>query len=995
MTTNTAKSAVRRAGVAMSAALSLFVGLAVSAPVLTPLIGDLPGIGQAAACSGSSSTIYTQVWDPAVAQPAIGDTTYTTNPIIKVGLRKSGYSIGCTGVSTHWMLLVSEQPNATMSGSGQIAAIYSMAAGGTGSNFNPSLVGSFNFDLSTVDWGGTSSGGAKTIYIAFTSCPSLSVWPESQADGYGPADWLMNHGGGVCKQIKSGDVHTITYDPGTPTFTNFDVQGNGLKAGYTNSLSSTLVYTATNAVSGIYGAQFSNTSGSWSGTWYPSPYSPFALPAGVDGPRTVYARTINNAQAQDLGVTWTATWDSIDVDTHAPALPVDPASVLSSTCMAPNVIFTVSPAGAVDNDGLGAPAGSASGIADAALLPYNYQNNGTGWTGWVSSNPRNGQAPATAGQYTVNMSVRDNAGNSATGNYPYFVDNYAPASATATPTSPWVGGNYQTNLNLVSTQHVGGCMAVTVQISNDNSHWATGYVSNGAVSWSLADATYGGTASPNEGPHTVYVKFCENLCTRVPVSVTVDLAAPSQPTLSAMPGAGVYGTSGGNAHVWVNTNQAGNVTIAASGSTDSGSGMSGYNFGALSASTGWSPTNSQFSSGTTVSRTYAWTGPTAVPFTESVNAKDNADNAGAGANLTITPDITPPLVTAATSPALSNGVTWYNQTPSVTLSATDAGGSGVALIQYKIDADAVWTTYSAPVAVTRGDGTHTVYYRATDNVGNVSAQGSATVQVDQTVPTATVTIAESPDAYSRTIHVIVTGSDASSKFVGPLSQIRYSTNRGYGWSGWVPFSGAATTTVTLGTSSGPYEVRAEISDGAGNWSSPASAQTTLHNAITEPTFSAGAKIYDCASGQVIAVNATGTVYWSVDRPLCIAPTVVQVSAGSDARVNPDLNGDLVVDGQGNGSLLGWQFASAAPDPLELGYLDHNVWPTTNGAYLQMKFTHETSYASNLSYIDVPFQAVAQVVWTNSSGTQQSVESVVVYLDVRIVVKNSGSVPNRQ
>jgi hypothetical protein len=67
----------------------------------------------------------------------------------------------------------------------------------------------------------------------------------------------------------------------------------------------------------------------------------------------------------------------------------------------------------------------------------------------------------------------------------------------------------------------------------------------------------------------------------------------------------------------------------------------------------------------------------------------------------------------------------YLDTATVTLSALDVD-SGVASVEFKLD-DGAWTRYTEPLSV--GEGTHTVWYRATDNAGNVSAElsGSFTV----------------------------------------------------------------------------------------------------------------------------------------------------------------------------------------------------------------------------------------------------------------------------
>lgn len=71
----------------------------------------------------------------------------------------------------------------------------------------------------------------------------------------------------------------------------------------------------------------------------------------------------------------------------------------------------------------------------------------------------------------------------------------------------------------------------------------------------------------------------------------------------------------------------------------------------------------------------------------------------------------------------------------VTLKADDDTGSGVALIEYRIGKDGEWTAYKDGEAIAAPSSSRTtVYYRATDKAGNVSAAGSADIPSDTSVP---------------------------------------------------------------------------------------------------------------------------------------------------------------------------------------------------------------------------------------------------------------------
>jgi hypothetical protein len=74
----------------------------------------------------------------------------------------------------------------------------------------------------------------------------------------------------------------------------------------------------------------------------------------------------------------------------------------------------------------------------------------------------------------------------------------------------------------------------------------------------------------------------------------------------------------------------------------------------------------------------------------------------------------------------------------ITLTPVDAGGSGIAITEYKVDGAAEWTagtviTIPAP-ADHSNDGPHTISYRTTDTAGNVEAPHTVTVIIDTSTP---------------------------------------------------------------------------------------------------------------------------------------------------------------------------------------------------------------------------------------------------------------------
>jgi hypothetical protein len=82
---------------------------------------------------------------------------------------------------------------------------------------------------------------------------------------------------------------------------------------------------------------------------------------------------------------------------------------------------------------------------------------------------------------------------------------------------------------------------------------------------------------------------------------------------------------------------------------------------------------------------------------------------------------------------------WYVSNVQVALTATDnEGGSGVAKTEYSFDGF-TWNTYTAPFMVST-EGTTSVYYRSTDEAGNVEETKTEAIKIDKTLPVPDVQI---------------------------------------------------------------------------------------------------------------------------------------------------------------------------------------------------------------------------------------------------------------
>jgi predicted outer membrane repeat protein len=163
----------------------------------------------------------------------------------------------------------------------------------------------------------------------------------------------------------------------------------------------------------------------------------------------------------------------------------------------------------------------------------------------------------------------------------------------------------------------------------------------------------------------------------------------------------------------------------------------------------------------------------------------NADQSGNG-NYNAAPQVqqsftvadkTPPVTIASAVKADSTAYTfgnWTNQAVTVTLSASDSGGSGLAATYYTIDGGAQ-QTYSTPFVV-NGDLQHTITFWSVDQAGNEETpHGSVGVWIDATAPTLSGTATTAPNAngwYNTSVTIHWTCADNLSGVVScPSDQI--------------------------------------------------------------------------------------------------------------------------------------------------------------------------------------------------------------------------------
>jgi peptidoglycan/xylan/chitin deacetylase (PgdA/CDA1 family) len=202
-----------------------------------------------------------------------------------------------------------------------------------------------------------------------------------------------------------------------------------------------------------------------------------------------------------------------------------------------------------------------------------------------------------------------------------------------------------------------------------------------------------------------------------------------------------------------------------------------------------------------------YTGPLNISSTTTLTfrAWDAANNVEAAKSKAIQIDTTAPT-SAIACDGSACASTQYQAPVSVTLSATDLGGSGVEVIRYTTDGStptASSTAFSDAFTVST---TTTIKFRAWDNAGNVEATNSQLIQVstlpppssDTQPPTSSITCNGSSCAsgwYSTSVSVGLSATDDDSG----VAAIRYTTDgseptvQSSVYTG--PFSVASTSTV--------------------------------------------------------------------------------------------------------------------------------------------------------------------------------------------------------
>jgi hypothetical protein len=168
---------------------------------------------------------------------------------------------------------------------------------------------------------------------------------------------------------------------------------------------------------------------------------------------------------------------------------------------------------------------------------------------------------------------------------------------------------------------------------------------------------------------------------------------------------------------------------------------------------------------------------------------------------------------------------------SFTLTAEDnPGGMGVASTFYRIynsTYDTGWLEYSAPFYLTElSDGEYSIDYYSTDNIGNTEPTNTATVILDNTPPSTTLTIGE-PKYISDATYVNSATPftlEADDNAGSGVYSVAYRIYNGAYDSGWQPYTTPFHLTVLA---DGVYTIEFNSTDNVGNVEVTNSVQVAL------------------------------------------------------------------------------------------------------------------------------------------------------------------------
>lgn len=341
--------------------------------------------------------------------------------------------------------------------------------------------------------------------------------------------------------------------------------------------------------------------------------------------------------------------------------------------------------------------GRDEGVIASGISKLEYSLNNSGWSIYQSLFTLSGLPD---GNNTINYRATDVAGNIEPSNtLSVRADNTPPITAMDIGTPKFTGADGTvyitplTDITLSASDLLSGVMKTEYRIGNGQ--WIT----------------YAPFRMTGEGRWTVYCRSTDNMGnteTEKSQSLVIDSTPPVTDISTGEP---KFVSSDGKLSVSGNTR----FTLNASES------LSGVSLTEYMIDSGqWTSYASPFALSSDGNHTIEY------------RSRDNVGNIETAKSLSVIMDNTPPStnISIGDPKSIISGITYVTKDTNFTLSASD-NVSGVSKTEYRID-DGAWTIY-APFNIS-SEGAHIIYYRSTDNVGNIEDAKTLTVVIDSTPP---------------------------------------------------------------------------------------------------------------------------------------------------------------------------------------------------------------------------------------------------------------------
>ena len=413
---------------------------------------------------------------------------------------------------------------------------------------------------------------------------------------------------------------------------------------------------------------------------------------------------------------------------------------------------------------------AASGASDAqsGLFGYDYPSFGSGWTNTNGVYSFTGSAGTDSGSITA----ENNAGLPSSSGLTFTAqaDSTAPSSSITCNTAACSAGWYTVAPVAIAIGATdSGADVKSISYTTDGTNPNT---SPTATTVSSASATFNVTALGATTIKWVAEDNVGNVSTVSTQDVELDTTAPNTPTLAFSGFSHAYYPGSGST-VYFQGGGSGGFTVGATGSTDADSGPVAYAFPTLS---GWSNTAGAytFSSGSGTQ-------------SGAVTAQNAAGLSSTGASFTAKADPSAPTtaVSCNGAPCVAG---WYLTSPIALSISTggESGASGVERVVYTTDGSD--PTIDGTDTVTVGtevaggsasfnvsaEGTTTVKWIAEDNVGNITAVGTKTIQIDTIAPNTTIGAKPSDPSSSATPTFGFSSNEAGATFECSVDSGAYS-----------------------------------------------------------------------------------------------------------------------------------------------------------------------------------------------------------------------------